>query len=299
MFDRLKKKWKVNNTQLFLILCVFAVTGTTTAYVTRQITGWMNLAPSSAWYWILKIAVLVFGYQLLILLVSIPFGQFRFFWNYEKKILRWFVKPGKNRNTPNIQATSMHQVAVFASGKGSNAQQLISYFHNHSAVQISLIVTNNAEAGVLSIALKEGIPTLILNKEQFFRGNAYVTELQERGIDFIVLAGFLWKVPPALIAAYPAKIINIHPALLPKFGGKGMFGAHVHQAVLNANEQETGITIHYVDELYDHGNIIFQAKCSVSQTDTPESLARKVQELEHRHFPQQVEKVITTTRQIT
>lgn len=186
----------------------------------------------------------------------------------------------------------MHRLAVFASGTGSNAQKIIDYFRNHSLVHIGIIVSNNIKAGVLDIAKAESIPYILIEREAFYRGHAYVEELKENDIDFIVLAGFLWKVPPALIKAYTKKIINIHPALLPKFGGKGMYGRYVHQAVLDAKETESGITIHYVDEWYDHGSIIFQARCTVDQDDTPETLAQKVHELEHRHYSQVIEQLL-------
>lgn len=190
----------------------------------------------------------------------------------------------------------MKKIAIFASGAGSNAQKIIEYLTpnpspggegNNSIppVSVALIVCNKPGAGVLKIAEKENIPSLLIEKEKFFRGNAYADELKEAGIDFIVLAGFLWKIPPALIQAYPRKIINIHPALLPKYGGKGMYGHHVHRAVINNNEKESGITIHYVDELYDHGDIIFQATCPVLETDTPETLAQRIHALEHEHYP--------------
>jgi phosphoribosylglycinamide formyltransferase 1 len=188
--------------------------------------------------------------------------------------------------------SSIINVAIFASGAGSNAQKIIDRFNNSSFIKIALIVCNKKGAGVLSIAEKEHIPILIIDKEPFFKGDAYVKELKENGIDFIILAGFLWKIPSALINAYPNKIINIHPALLPKYGGKGMYGQFVHEAVVAAKEHESGITIHYVDEQYDHGNIIFQARCTVDATDTPESLAHKIHLLEHLHYPQIVEETI-------
>lgn len=155
-----------------------------------------------------------------------------------------------------------------------------------------MIVSNKPEAGVLSIAKQENIPTLLLDKEKFFRGNAYVDELKEKGIDFIVLAGFLWKIPADLIRHFPNKIINIHPALLPAYGGKGMYGSFVHEAVLKSGDTETGITIHYVDDHYDHGPIIFQAKCPIDKDDTAESIANKIHVLEHENYPRIVEDVI-------
>jgi formyltetrahydrofolate-dependent phosphoribosylglycinamide formyltransferase len=303
MFQRLKQKWNVNSTQLFLILCVFAITGTTTAWLTRQITRWLHLDTSSAWYWILKIAMLIFGYQVLILLFAIPFRQFNFFWKYEKKILTrmGLLKKSSDNLGPETQNAKPRtknskpktvNVAIFASGTGSNAQQLINYFRNHYYIKIALIVCNKPGAGVLTIAQKENIPSLIIEKEKFFRGNAYIDELKQFNVDFIVLAGFLWKIPVPLISAYPQHIINIHPALLPNYGGKGMYGRFVHEAVIAAKEKESGISIHYVDELYDHGQLIFQARCTIEPGDTPESVAQKIHELEHAHYPLIVEKVI-------
>jgi phosphoribosylglycinamide formyltransferase-1 len=186
----------------------------------------------------------------------------------------------------------MQQIAIFASGAGSNAKQIIRHFRNHPAIRISLIVCNKPGAGVLQIADDEKIPTLMLEKEQFFRADAYVGKLKENSIDFIVLAGFLWKIPDTLIKAYPGKIVNIHPALLPKYGGKGMYGSHVHEAVIAAGEKESGITIHYVDEYYDHGQPIFQSKVDIDPKDTPESLAAKIHQLEHKYYPVVIEEIL-------
>ncbi len=186
----------------------------------------------------------------------------------------------------------MHSIAVFASGSGSNTARIITHFRHHPTIRIALIVCNKPGAGVLDIAARENIPSLIIEKEPFFRGDAYIGELRARQIGFIVLAGFLWKIPVALVRAYPGKIINIHPALLPKFGGKGMYGRFVHEAVIAAAETETGITIHYVDEKYDHGEPIYQAKVVVEKDDTPETLAKKVHLLEYEHFPRVIEQVI-------
>ena len=189
----------------------------------------------------------------------------------------------------------MHKIGVFASGTGTNTGKIIDYFRNHPDIEVALILSNKPEAGVLNLARRENIPTLLIEKEQFFRGNAYVDELKAAGINFLVLAGFLWKVPSRLIAAFPRRIINIHPALLPKYGGKGMYGAFIHEAVKAAGDRETGITIHYVDEEYDHGNIIFQEKCLLNGQDTPESIAEKVHQLEYAHFPAVIERVILGT----
>ena len=180
-------------------------------------------------------------------------------------------------------------IAVFASGAGSNTQKIINYFKGHPRIKISLVACNKPGAGVLHIAKEAQIPTLMIEKETFFHGNAYVEELKERGLDFIVLAGFLWKIPSALIKAYPQKMINIHPALLPKFGGKGMYGHFVHEAVIAAREKESGITVHFVDDQYDHGRAIFQAHCLIGEKETPESLAAKIHLLEHEHFAKVIE----------
>jgi phosphoribosylglycinamide formyltransferase 1 len=184
------------------------------------------------------------------------------------------------------------KLAVFASGAGSNAQKIIDHFQTSSLGQIALIVSNKPGAGVLHIAERHGIPTLLIERERFFRGDGYVPEFQKAGIDLIVLAGFLWKVPQPLLNAFPRKIINIHPALLPKYGGKGMYGHYVHEAVLAANELETGITIHYVDDQYDHGDAIFQARCAVTATDDVAAISKSVQQLEHYHYPRVIENVL-------
>lgn len=186
----------------------------------------------------------------------------------------------------------MQNIAVFASGAGSNAQKIIEHFRGHASIRVALIVCNKPEAGVVGIAFNEGIPVLLIEKEQLFRGNGYVEELRAAGIDFIVLAGFLWKVPVTLIDAFPGRIINIHPALLPAYGGKGMYGRFVHEAVIADRVSVSGITIHYVDGHYDNGDIIFQASCPVLPDDTAESLAEKIHVLEHKYYPEVIEKVV-------
>lgn len=183
-------------------------------------------------------------------------------------------------------------IAVFASGAGSNTKKIISHFHNHPLIHVALVVCNKPGAGVLDIAAAANIPFITIEKERFFNGNAYKKELKEKEINFIVLAGFLWKIPGTLIKAFPEKIINIHPALLPKYGGKGMYGQHVHEAVISSGEKESGISIHYVDELYDHGKIIFQAKCPVLKDDTADSLAKRIHALEHEHYPRVIEETL-------
>ncbi len=186
----------------------------------------------------------------------------------------------------------MQQIAIFASGAGSNAQKLIDYFHAHPHIKISLVLCNKPDAGVLTIAHNANIPVLLIEKEKFFRGDGYSNELMKLGIHYIVLAGFLWKIPEALLKSFPKKIINIHPALLPNYGGKGMYGEFVHQAVITNKEKESGITIHYVDEHYDHGAIIFQARCWIEKTDSAKQLAQKIHLLEHEYYPKIVEATI-------
>lgn len=186
----------------------------------------------------------------------------------------------------------MKKIAVFASGAGTNAAQIIDFFRSHQTIRVELIVCNKPGAAVLDIAAKENIPSLVIEKEQFFRGDGYVNTLKEKEIDLIVLAGFLWKLPSALIQAFPGKIINIHPALLPKHGGKGMYGQYVHRAVINNKEKESGISIHYVDEVYDNGDVIFQATCRVHENDTPELLEQRIRQLEHTHYPETIERLL-------
>ena len=188
----------------------------------------------------------------------------------------------------------VHRIAIFASGAGSNAARIIDHFRSHSHIHIDLVVCNKPGAGVIGIATKEGIPVLEIEKERFFRGDGYVPELEAKGINFVVLAGFLWKIPASLLAAYPEKIVNIHPALLPKYGGKGMYGHFVHEAVIQAGEKESGITIHLVDAVYDHGKTLFQATCALDSSDTPDTLAAKIHLLEHKHFPEVIAKLLET-----
>ncbi|MEO8110541.1 MAG: phosphoribosylglycinamide formyltransferase [Ginsengibacter sp.] len=185
----------------------------------------------------------------------------------------------------------MKKIAIFASGNGTNAKKIIDHFKNSDVIKVSLIVCNNPNAGVLTIANKSNIPVLMVGKNEF-RANGYLEELNNYGTEFIVLAGFLWKLPASLIKAFEGKIINIHPALLPAYGGKGMYGNAVHEAVITAGERQSGITIHYVDEIYDNGEIIFQATCPVEENDTAESLAKKIHALEHLYYPVEIEKLL-------
>ena len=185
------------------------------------------------------------------------------------------------------------RIAIFASGTGSNARKVIEHFKDHTSVQVALVVSNKKDAGVLDIAKEHHIDTLIVSKSIFYETEDILKHLSNYKISFIVLAGFLLLVPQYIISRFNKKIVNIHPALLPKFGGKGMFGSHVHEAVKTAGETETGITIHYCNEHYDEGSTIFQARCTVSPDDTPQDIARKVLALEHEHFAKVIDRLLT------
>lgn len=186
----------------------------------------------------------------------------------------------------------MKNLAIFASGEGTNAQQLINYFKDSNVARVALVVSNNGMANVINRAKKSEIPVQLLDKNKFRETTELLEELKKKQIDFIVLAGFLWLIPTYLTQAFPGKIVNIHPALLPKYGGKGMYGANVHKAVIAAQEKESGITIHYVNEKYDEGKIILQERCPLSPVDTPETLADKVHQLEHTFFALTIEKIL-------
>ena len=188
-----------------------------------------------------------------------------------------------------------HTILIFASGSGTNAEQIIRHFSPINDVKVAGVYTNNPSAFVIERAKELDIPTFVFSREQLNDPNALLAELKGKTPNLIVLAGFLWKIPPHIVEAFPDKIINIHPSLLPKFGGKGMFGRHVHQAVIDAKEVESGISIHYVNSQYDEGAIIFQAKTTVDPQETLESLAQKIHKLEHQHFPEQIEKLLIPT----
>jgi len=187
----------------------------------------------------------------------------------------------------------MKNIAIFASGEGTNAENLFNYFNNDKRVKFKLVVTNSDTAGVIARAEKYKKNVQIISKTALNEYTDKIIEfLQTENIDLIVLAGFLLKIPEAFIKAFPNQIINIHPSLLPKYGGKGMHGINVHKAVIENKEIESGITIHYVNEEYDKGEIILQAKCEVSSDDTPESLSAKIRKLEFDYFPKAIEKII-------
>lgn len=186
----------------------------------------------------------------------------------------------------------MRRIALFASGSGTNVENIANYFKDHSDIEISLILSNKKDAFVLERAKNLEIPSLVFNRDEFYNSDKIVLLLQERQIDLVVLAGFLWLIPDNLIKAYPKQIINIHPALLPKYGGKGMYGDKVHKAVVENKETESGITIHLVNENYDEGETLFQAKCTVLPTDTPDLVAQKIHALEYKHFPKIIEDLL-------
>ncbi len=298
--NRLQQKWGVGPLQFWLIMTTFALGGSLSGYLNKQILNLVFLEKNAA-YWLIYPLLLTILWPFSVILVSFLTGQFLFFKGYLGRI--W------GRLTGGGAAASPIHVAIFASGAGSNAKKIIEYFENKSTpIKISLIVCNVPGAGVLEIAKSKGIPTLLINKTEF-AATGYVESLHNADIHFIVLAGFLWKVPEVLVNAYQPGmkidssmvngktntargIINIHPALLPNYGGKGMYGARVHEAVVAAGEKETGITIHWVDAHYDEGDIIFQTKCRLDETDTPSSVADKIHALEHAHFAPTIEKIL-------
>ena len=185
----------------------------------------------------------------------------------------------------------MKRVAIFASGSGSNAENIINYFNKTQTATVTNVYCNNKNARVFDRCKRLHINCVLFSREDFFKTEVILSQLRKRA-DVIILAGFLWKIPSNLIEAFPNQIINIHPALLPKYGGKGMYGMHVHNAVKENKEKETGITIHYVNENYDEGAIIFQAKTALNDTDTPETIAQKIHILEQQYFPKIIESVI-------
>ena len=187
-------------------------------------------------------------------------------------------------------------IAIFASGSGSNARKIMEYFQSSGVGRVVVVVCNRKNAGVIGIAAEFGVPVQMIDRNLFYESEQLLDVLENYSTDFIALAGFLWLIPGYLIKAYPDRIVNIHPALLPKYGGHGMYGHHVHEAVKAAGEQESGPTIHYVNEHYDEGDIIFQTSCQLSPEDTPDEIARKVLALEHKYYPRIIEEVLLNLR---
>jgi formyltetrahydrofolate-dependent phosphoribosylglycinamide formyltransferase len=294
--NKLQQKWGVGPVQFWLIMTTFALGGSLSGYLNKQILNLVFLEKNAA-YWLIYPLLLTILWPFSVIFVSFLTGQFSFFKGYLGRI--WGRLSGgsssnmeSNMRTSLAASSSPIHVAIFASGAGTNAKKIIEYFENKpTRIKISLIVCNVPGAGVLDIAESKGIPTLMINKAEF-TSTGYVESLHNADIHFIVLAGFLWKVPEVLVNAYPRGIINIHPALLPNYGGKGMYGSHVHEAVVAAGEKETGITIHWVDAHYDEGDIILQKKCSIDTTDTPAMVAQKIHVLEHQYFAPTIEKIL-------
>ena len=313
MFERLQRKWNVSGLQLALILCTFAIGGSLTGYVGRRLMNYLPI--EDRWIWvIIYVLVVTIIWPIMVILVSILFGQYKFFKTYIYKLVRRFGGKGqdkslgsgymsddpdhssKNSRFKTPQFRDQTNIAIFASGAGSNAQKIIEHFRYSPSVKIVLIGCNKVGAGVISIAEREHIDVLYIERDRFFNGDAYLPDLQGRQVDLIVLAGFLWKIPLALIKAFPGRIINIHPALLPKYGGKGMYGRYVHEAVLANKEKQSGISIHHVDEIYDNGRLLFQISCPVLESDTAISLAERIHKLEHEHYPRIIERFIKSQR---
>lgn len=187
----------------------------------------------------------------------------------------------------------MKHIAIFASGTGSNATKIVDYFAENENIKVSLIVSNKATAGVLDMAVANDIPTHVISRTEFYKTESILEIFDNYHVDFIVLAGFLWLIPSYLVEAFSERIVNIHPALLPAYGGKGMYGMNVHRAVHAAGELESGMTIHFVNVKYDEGDIIFQAKTKLLSTDTPEDIQKKVLKLEHKYYAELVDKIVT------
>ena len=291
MFGRLKNKWHVGGGRLALILITFALGGSLCGYAGRKLLAFSGLEKGILWV-VLYIILIILLWPLAVILVSILTGQFPFFKNYIRRI------SGKMFGTKSKKRVS---IAILASGTGSNAQRIIETLPDHwddngpLQAKIAVIISDNPSAKVIGIAEKNNIPAEVIylkNKTAEEISEAYLSLLNKYRIDFIVLAGYLKMIPAAVIKAYPKKIMNIHPALLPKYGGPGMYGTRVHEAVLDAGEKESGISIHYVDEIYDHGEVIFSTTCALDENETPASLAQKVHQLEHRHYPGIIAQVI-------
>ncbi len=284
----MRRKWNVTKLQMILIISTFAIGGSLCGYTGRKILGFLQMEKGAGWI-ITYLIVVTILWPFFVLAVSIPLGQFSFFKNYLRRILMK-LRPGANRKF----APKIINVAILASGTGSNAEKIIQYFSNNSNVKIAVIVTNNTAAGVLHVAKKNAVPAEVISVKKEDAA-VYLKILQQYAIDFVILAGYLKMVPAGVIKQFPGKIINIHPALLPAYGGSGMYGMKVHKAVIEANEKESGISIHFVDEIYDNGEIICQKRIPVLPEDTAESLANKIHILEHEWYPQTAANVINKT----
>jgi len=320
--NQLQSKWGVGPVQFWLIIVTFALGGSLSGRLCSKILNWVFLDKNWA-FWLIYPLILTILWPFSVIFVSFFTGQFSFFRGYLGRVgARLFGLGGDEAvgvtaagaiTAPSTASAAPVHIAIFASGAGSNARKIIEYFEAGglaaARIKVSLIVCNVPGSGVLEIAKEKGIPTLMIKKNEF-TATGYVESLHNAEIQFILLAGFLWKVPEVLVRAYQPGmkidvsyingeanvskgIINIHPALLPKYGGKGMYGSRVHEAVISAGEKESGITIHWVNEHYDEGGIIFQAKCEVTLSDTPDTLANKIHALEHAHFAPTIERLLS------
>jgi phosphoribosylglycinamide formyltransferase-1 len=186
----------------------------------------------------------------------------------------------------------MKNIAIFASGSGTNAENIITYFSTQNTAKVALVLSNRKDSFVLERATRLKIPSYIFERSEFYETGFILNYLISHKIDFIVLAGFLWFVPQNILKQFNGRIVNIHPALLPRYGGKGMYGEYVHKAVIKNGEKESGITIHFVNDSYDEGDIIFQARCKVNPSDTPDTLAQKIHSLEYQHYPRIIEQLV-------
>ena len=282
MLNKLKQRWKVNEWGLFLIITTFALGGSACARIGSKILGLINIEKGVLWT-VAYIFLITLLWPVCVLVISIPLGQFSFFKSYLSRVFR--KMSGKKPITQN-------RIAIFASGTGTNAENIIRFFEKDKNTAIGLIVCNNEKARVVSIAKQYKIPVVMIGKADLDKPASLMNNLKTANINFIVLAGFLKKLPSELINNFPKRIVNIHPALLPKYGGKGMYGKHVHEAVIANKDESSGISIHYVDEVYDNGEIIFQKKCEVSLNDTADTLAQKVHSLEYEYYPKLIKKII-------
>jgi formyltetrahydrofolate-dependent phosphoribosylglycinamide formyltransferase len=282
MFKKLRARWGVSGLDLLLILCTFALGGSACARLSQVILNLGFSGSKGFMWWLSYILLVTLLWPICVLLISIPLLQFRFFSNYLRRV-------GKRIFTRNLKSKSYKiKIALFASGAGSNVENFISFFSTHEEFEISLIVCNNPQAGVINVAQQYGKKRLLINNNDLAAPANLIAQLKQEDINFIVLAGFLKKIPGEMIAAFPNKIVNIHPALLPRFGGQGMYGNKVHEAVIQAGESKSGITVHFVDDHYDHGEIVFQTTCDVLTNETALSLSKKIKQLEKQHYPEVV-----------
>jgi len=298
-FNKLQRKWGLGPVQFWLVIATFALGGSLSGRLCSYLLKMVFLEKNWA-FWLVYPLLLTILWPFSVIFVSFFTGQFSFFRGYLGRVGARLLGGGLATDAnsggyaaPSTASAAPIHIAIFASGAGSNARKIIEHFEKKDLpIKVSLIVCNVPGAGVIEIAKEKGIPTLMINKADF-ASTGYVESLHNSEIQFIVLAGFLWKVPEVLVKAYQKAIINIHPALLPKYGGKGMYGSRVHEAVIAAGEKESGITIHWVNEHYDEGAIIYQASCPIDAGETPATLAHKIHALEHAHFAPTIEKLLS------